>query len=109
MTAVGADALRRYRRAVQVAGPLPKTVCDVPGWASTSTTFTEGNRYHQIAHELHASGQQPETATAIRCSWAEAPELTVCVRDEGSWRSGQGRDAQRQEIKSFTAKALEWF
>jgi len=47
--------------------------------------------------------------TAIRCHWVEAPELNVCVRDEGSWGSGQGRDATCEEIKSFSAKALEWF
>ncbi|HEY2564471.1 MAG TPA: hypothetical protein VGI44_12210 [Acidimicrobiales bacterium] len=77
--------------------------------SSTTTTFTEGNQYCQLAHELHASWQQPGTVTAIRCLWVDAPELTVCVRDKGSWRSGQGRDATLEEIKGFTAKALEWF
>jgi hypothetical protein len=77
--------------------------------SSTATVFTEGNQYRQLAHELHASWQQPGTVTAIRCSWVEAPELTVCVRDEGAWRSARGRDATYEEIKSFTAKALEWF
>ncbi len=77
--------------------------------SSTVTTFTEGDRYHQVAPELHASGQRPGTVTAIRCAWVEAPELTVCVRDEGSWRSGRGRDATPEEIKEFTAKALAWF
>jgi hypothetical protein len=77
--------------------------------ASTATSFTEGEEYVQLAHELHASSQQPGTVTAIRCLWVDTPELTVCVRDERSWRSGQGRDATRDEIKNFTAKALEWF
>jgi hypothetical protein len=77
--------------------------------SSTSTTFTAGNQYRQIARELHASWQEPGTVTAIRCLWVEAPELTVCVRDEGSWRSGLGRDATREEIKTFIAKALDWF
>jgi len=77
--------------------------------SSTATVFTEGNQYCQLAQELHASWQQPGTVTAIRCSWVEAPELTICVRDEGSWPSAQGRDATGEEIKSFTAKALEWF
>jgi hypothetical protein len=76
---------------------------------STATTFTEGNQYHQLAHDLHASWQQPGTVTAIRCQWLETAELTVCVRDEGSWSSRQGRDATREERKGFTAKALEWF
>ena len=39
--------------------------------SSTPTTFTEGDRYRQLAHELHASWQQPGTVTAIRCSWVE--------------------------------------
>jgi hypothetical protein len=77
--------------------------------SSSATTFTHGNQYRQLAHELHASWQKPGTVTAIRCSWVAVPELTVCVRDEGSWRSGQGRDATREEIKNFAAKALEWF
>ncbi len=77
--------------------------------SSTATTFTEGGQYRQLAHELHASGQRPGTVTAIRCSWVEAPALTVCLRDAGSWRSAQGRDATRDEIKNYTAKALEWF
>ncbi len=77
--------------------------------SSAATTFTEGDRYRQLAHELHASRQLPGTVTAIRCVWVEAPELTVCVRDGTSWPSGQGRDATREEVKSFTARALEWF
>ena len=77
--------------------------------SSTATTFAEGSQYSQAAHQLHASWQQPGTVTAIRCLWVEAPELTVCVRHEGSWRSVQGRDATREEIKDFAAKALEWF
>ena len=47
--------------------------------------------------------------TVVRCSWVNAPTLTVCVRDEDSWSSGQGRAATRDEIKNFAAKALEWF
>jgi hypothetical protein len=77
--------------------------------SAAATTFTEGGQYRQLARELHASWQQPGTVTAIRCSWVEAPELTVCLRDEGSWRSGQARDATREEIKTVAAKALEWF
>jgi hypothetical protein len=82
---------------------------DAARLASRATTITEGNQYRQLAHELHASWQQPGTVTAIRCLWVEASELTVCVRDESSWYSGQGRVATSEEVKSFTAKALEWF
>jgi hypothetical protein len=77
--------------------------------SATARTFTEGEQYRQLAYELHASWQQSGTVTAIRCSWVEAPELTVCYRDEGSWRSGRARDATREEIKTVAAKALEWF
>jgi hypothetical protein len=77
--------------------------------SAVATTLAQGTEYRQLAPELHASWQQPGTVTAIRCVWVEAPELTVCLRDGGSWRSAQGRDATRQEIKTFTAKALEWF
>ena len=81
---------------------------DLVRLSATSTTFSEGDQHRQLADELHASRQQPGTVTVIRCSWVEAPELTVCLRDEGSWRSGQARDATRDEIKVVAAKALEW-
>jgi hypothetical protein len=77
--------------------------------SSAAETLREGDEYRQAAHELHASWQQPGTVTLIRCSWGVAGELTVCLRDETSWRSGQAWDATRGEIKSITAKALEWF
>jgi hypothetical protein len=73
---------------------------------ATATTLTEG-QYRQLAHELHASSQRPGTVTAIRCSWVGTPELTVCLRDEGLWRSGHARAATREEIKTVSAKALE--
>jgi hypothetical protein len=77
--------------------------------AGAAETFREGDQYRQLARELHASRQQPGTVTLIRCSWGQPRELTVCLRDEASWRSGQAREATRQEIQTFTAKALEWF
>jgi hypothetical protein len=77
--------------------------------SSTAESLREGDEYGQIADELHASRQQPGTVTLIRCAWGVARELTVCLRDEASWRSGQARDATRAEIKSTAAKALEWF
>jgi hypothetical protein len=77
--------------------------------SATPETVTDGDEYHQLAHELHSSGQAPGTVTAIRCTWGEPRELTVCLRDEGSWRSGQARDATPEEVKAFTSKALEWF
>ena len=77
--------------------------------AAAAETFREGDEYRQLAPELHASWQQSGTVTVIRCAWGEARELTVCLRDEGSWRAGKARDATPEEVKSFVAKALEWF
>jgi hypothetical protein len=77
--------------------------------SAAAETFREGDEYRQLAPELHTSWQQPGTVSLIRCSWGVARELTVCLRDEAAWCSGQARDATRDEIKSFTAKALEWF
>ena len=77
--------------------------------SAAAETLREGDDYRLLAHELHTSWPQPGTVTLLRCSWDEARELTVCLRDEASWRSGQARDATREEIKAFTAKALEWF
>jgi len=77
--------------------------------SGAAETLREGDEYRQLAHELHATWPQPWTVSLIRCSWGMARELTVCLRDEASWRSGQARDATREEIKSITAKALEWF
>ena len=77
--------------------------------SAVATTFTEGGQYRQAAPELHASGQRPGTVTLIRCSWVEPCDLTVCHRDERSWRSGRARDATRDEIKKVAARALEWF
>jgi hypothetical protein len=77
--------------------------------SAKATTFSAGGNYRQHARELHASWQQPGTVTAIRCSWVEALELTVCLRDEASWHSGQARAATRAEIKTVATKALGWF
>ena len=77
--------------------------------SAAAEVLREGDEYHQLADELHASCQQPGTVTLIRCSWRAARDLTVCLQDEASWRSGQARDATREEIKTFIAKALEWF
>jgi len=74
-----------------------------------ATTFAEGGQYRQSASELHASSQLPGTVTAIRCSWVEVGDLTVCHRDAASWRSAQARNATRAEIKTMVSKALEWF
>jgi len=82
---------------------------DLVRLSGSAETVTEGGEYRQRPVELHASWQEPGTVTVIRCSWGPPRELTVCLRDEDSWRSGAARDATREEIKKFAAKALEWF
>ena len=76
---------------------------------ASPTTFREGGRYGQLAHELHDSSQLPGTVTVTRCSRVDVTDLTVCLRDGSSWRSGRARDATRDEVKSVVARALEWF
>ena len=82
---------------------------DVVRLSATTEVLGAGASYSQRAEELHASWQRPGTVTVIGCSWHAPSELTVCLRDAASWRSGQSRDATREEIKAFTATALEWF
>jgi hypothetical protein len=77
--------------------------------SATTTTLRAGKEYRQLAHQLHASRQEPGTVTVIRCTWVADPELTVCLRKGNSWRSGYGRDATTQEVKVITARALERF
>jgi len=98
-----------YVRFRYVPGAEDERRSDTVRLSSTATTFTMGHEYRQLAPELHASRQLPGTVTAIRCDWVRVPELTVCHRDGGSWRSGQGRDATRQEIRRIAASALAWF
>jgi hypothetical protein len=98
-----------YVRLRYPVGAEDERKSDTIALSSTATTYTEGGQYLQLAPELHASVQQPGTVTAIRCTWMDAPMLTVCLRDPNAWISGQGRDATHDEIKQFTAKALEWF
>jgi hypothetical protein len=100
------DEYVRFRYSVSAED---KRQSDTVRLSGAPETFAEGGTYQQRARQLHASWQQPGTVTAIRCSWVEPSELTVCVRDAESWRSGQAREATRQEIKAFAAKALEWF
>jgi len=77
--------------------------------SATATTYREGERYSQLAHQLHDSRQLPGTVTVIRRSFIEVTELTVCRRDESTWVSGRSRPARVEEVKRLTAQALEWF
>ena len=75
----------------------------------TSITLGAGDRYHQVASELHDSHQTPGTVTIIRCAWRERPELTVCLRPDAPWVSGVARPATPDETKRITAAALDLF
>ena len=77
--------------------------------SGTATSHREGGRYLQLAHELHDSRQLPGTVTIIRRSFKDVSQLTVCLRDDAPWVSGASRPATPDEIKQFTAKALDWF
>jgi hypothetical protein len=73
----------------------------------TSTAHGPGERYHQLAHELHDSRQIAGTVTIIRCAWRGPAELTVCLRPEAPWVSGQSRPATASEVERITARALD--
>ena len=75
----------------------------------TSTTFGPGDRYHQVADELHDSRQTSGTVSIIRCRWLDRPELTVCLRPGAPWVSEQARPATQQEIHRITTAALDLF
>jgi len=77
--------------------------------SSRATTLTAGDRYTQLAHELHDSRQVPGTVTIIRWTFKDVPELTVCTRGDAAWVSGQSRPAALEEVKRITAMALELF
>jgi hypothetical protein len=75
----------------------------------SSTTLRSGDRYEQLATELHDSRQLPGTVTVIRCVWREPSELTTCRRPGAPWVSGEARFATAHEIERITAAALDRF
>ena len=75
----------------------------------SSTTLGPGDRYHQLATELHDSRQSPGTVTIIRCGWRDEAELTVCRRPGAQWVSGRARPATQDEITRITGAALDVF
>jgi hypothetical protein len=77
--------------------------------SATSATVREGERYAQLADELHDSRQEPGTVSIIRCSFQDVAELTVCLRDGDAFVSGQARPATVDEVKRITTRALTWF
>jgi hypothetical protein len=77
--------------------------------SAEATTFTEGESYAQLAHQLRDSTQLPGTVTVIRRAFKEVPRLTVCRPSGAPWVSGHSRPATPDEVKRVTAAALAWF
>jgi hypothetical protein len=47
--------------------------------------------------------------TIIRRTFKDVAELTVCLRGEDRFVSGQARPATLDEVKHMTTRALTWF
>ncbi len=101
----GAD----YCRERYILGDEDDRRSDAIRLVGASTTLGPGDRYEQLAPELHDSRQTPGTTTVIRCTWRERPELTVCRRPGASWVSSEARPATPQEITRITTAALDRF
>jgi hypothetical protein len=86
-----------------------RTTAETVRLSGTATSYTGGEQYVQLAHELHDSHQLPGTVTAIRRTFRDVPELTVCLPGDAPWLSGRSRPATPDEVKQFAAKALAWF
>ena len=96
-----------YRREIYSPSDEDLRRTDTVRLTGTATTHGAGDRYRQLAGELHDSRQAPGTVTIIRCEWLDRPELTVCLRPAAPWVSGQAREATPDEITRITAPALE--
>ncbi len=96
-----------YRRETYSPGDEDIRRTDTVRLTGSATTHGPGDRYRQLADELHDSRQASGTVTLIRCEWLDRSELTVCLRPDAPWVSGQARDATRDEITRITAAALD--
>jgi hypothetical protein len=99
-----------YRRMrYSLADEAARTV-DSVRLTGAATTFTAGDQYVQLAHELHDSRQAPGTVTIIRMTFkTDVTDLTVCTRGEVPWVSGQSRPASPGDVKRITTAALDVF
>jgi hypothetical protein len=82
-------------------------VTDTVRLSGASTTFTAGESYAQLAHQLHSSVQLPGTVTLLRRTFTHARELTVCRAPGTPWVSGQSRPAPLDEVRRITSAALD--
>jgi hypothetical protein len=72
-------------------------------------TFSPGECYGQLAHELHDSRQVPGTVSIMRMTFRAVRPLSVCTREERPWVSGLSRPATPDEVATITAAALAHF
>jgi hypothetical protein len=98
-----------YRRIRYAPANEDARTADTVRLSSTATTLSAGERYTQLAHELHDSRQVPGTVTIIRMAFKDVAELTVCTRGEAAWVSGQARPVPAEAVKRITATALDLF
>jgi len=98
-----------YRRVRYLASDDRVRRTDTVRLSARSATVREGEQYAQLAHELHDSRQEAGTVTIIRCWFKDVAELTVCLRDEDTFVSGQARPATLDEVKRITTRALTYF
>jgi hypothetical protein len=96
-----------YRRVRYSTPDEDARTADTVKLTRTATTLAAGDQYFQLAHELHESRQLPGTVTLIRRTFRNAPELTVCLRDDAAWVSGRSRPAAPEEVRRIAATALE--
>ena len=77
----------------------------------SATALCAGDRYRQVAHEVHDSRQLPGTVTVVHFEDVidNGRELTVCRRPGTPWVSGHARSATPDEVKRITASALALF
>ncbi len=103
----GAEYLReRYR-----PGEEGERRADTVRLRGVPETLRAGDRYRQVAHELHDSRQVPGTVTVLHFDHVvdDLPELTACRPPGTPWVSGQARSATPDEVGRITSAALDLF
>jgi len=102
---------REYLRERYAPGNERDRRADTVRLVGAPETLRAGDRYRQLAHELHESAQVPGTVTLLRFEHgaADRPELTLCRRPNTPWVSGQARPATPDEVQRITGAALALF
>jgi hypothetical protein len=102
---------REYLRERYSPGNENDRRADTVRLVGSPETLRAGDRYRQLAHELHDSRQVPGTVTVLHFEHAvdDRSELTVCRRPDTPWVSGHARSATPDEVMRITAAALALF